>query len=161
MSEKKNLILIANINLCKLPPLFRNRQCLMNTVHAWTNPTVKVSSTLKESERHYRLTILMWPIPPSWSLENTMSPTENSILERDSPLMSPWFPSPSLYETSVAAAPLCSCQQGRVCVFACVCTSWGGVGWEVSVGRVMTPPPLEGSSPHTCGTSHLSMANSH
>lgn len=70
--------------------------------------------------RDYRLTILTWPIPSSWSLENTMNPTENSILERDSPLMCPRFPSPSLYETSVAAAPLCSCQQGRLCVFVCV-----------------------------------------
>lgn len=115
----------------------------------------------KESVRDYTLSILTWPFPSSWSLENTMRPSENSILERASPLMSPRFPSPSLYETSVAAAPLCSCQQGRVCVCVCVCTNWGGVGCEVSVGRVITPPPLEGSNPHTCGTSHLSMANSH
>lgn len=61
----------------------------------------------------------MWPNP--WSLENTMSPTENSIRERDSLLMSPRYPSPSLYETSVAAAPLCSCQQAGVCMCLGVC----------------------------------------
>lgn len=82
---------------------------------------VKKSNTVQQSVRDYRLTIITWPIPPSWSLENTISPTENSILERDSPLMCPRYPSPSLYETSVAAAPLCSCQQGRVCVCVCMC----------------------------------------
>lgn len=125
----------------------------------------KMSNAATPSVRDYRLAILTWLIPSSWSLENTMSPTENSILERDSLLMSPQYPSPPLYETSVAAAPLCSCQQGRVCarscVYMCVCASRGGVCWEVSAGHVMTPPPLEGSGPHTCGTSHLSMANSH
>lgn len=125
----------------------------------------KMSSTVTQSVRDHWLTLLTWPIPSSWSLENTMSPTENSILERNSLLMSPRYPSPFHHETSVAAAPLCSCQQGRVCacVYLCtyICTSWGGVGSEVSIGRVMTPPPLEGSGPHTCGTSHLSMANSH
>lgn len=89
--------------------------------HAENSPAVKMSNTAKQSVRHYMLTILTWPIPSSWSLENTMSPTENSILKRDSPLMSPRHPSPSLYETSVAAAPLCSCQQGRVCVCLRVC----------------------------------------
>lgn len=34
-----------------------------------------------------------------------------------------------------------------MCLHVCVCTTWGGVDWEVSVGRVMTPPPLEGSGP--------------
>lgn len=82
---------------------------------------VKMSNTVTQSVRDYKLTILTWPIPSSWSLENTMSPTENSMPERDSLLMSPRYPSPSLYETSVAAAPLCSCQQAGVCVCLRVC----------------------------------------
>lgn len=53
-----------------------------------------------------------------------------------------------------AGPSVCVC----VCVYALVEVGPAG---EVSVGRVMTPPPLEGSGPHTCGTSHLSMANSH
>lgn len=35
--------------------------------------------------RDYRLTILTGPIPSSWSSENTISPTKNSILERETP----------------------------------------------------------------------------
>lgn len=33
-------------------------------------------------------------------------------------------------------------------------------GHRVRGGRVRTPPLLEGASPHTCATSHSSMANS-
>ena len=49
-----------------------------------------------------------------------MGATENSILERLSIDVSSLPLPPSLQETSVAAAPLCSCQQGHVRVYVCV-----------------------------------------
>lgn len=52
---------------------------------------------------------------------------------------------------------MCVC----LCVCVCVYAPVGGVAWKVSVGRVMTPPPSEGSGLHTCETLHLSIVNSH
>lgn len=79
-----------------------------------------MSNTVKLSIRDYRLTILTWPIRPSWSLENTMSPTENSILERVSIDVSS-VPLPLSLWDICSSCPLVLLSAGQsVCVCVCV-----------------------------------------
>lgn len=142
-----NYLILATINLCNISGHWTpKRQILLNY-------------TLQQSIKDYELTILTLTIPSSWSLKNTMSPTENSILQRVSiDVLSAPLPLSDI----CSSCPLVLLSAGQsVCVRVCLWTRWGGVGCEVRVGRVVTPPPLEGSGPHTCGTSHSSMANSH
>lgn len=84
-------------------------------------------TTQKQSKEDYWLTILTWPTPSSWSLEDTISPTENSILQRLSIDVSS---APLPLSDICSSCPLVLLSAGQsVCVCVCLRVCMYGLRW--------------------------------